>query len=198
MEEDTMGNKKYSETQLHAKELGIKNWHVKKDLTLQKEIAARKQDITGQVGSQPAMVPQVSYGQLLDILDTYSINNLASAFEALDNVSRSYYKNIIPVFDQLVNGYPAIGNDTDLDYLYAYINRAANARITRQLFNDFILSVAKIYSGKGWAVNMAENKLYMPNKPTFKLQWHIDLWNKQSKDKASVYRILAILAAPAE
>ena len=196
MEEDTMGNKKYSQTQLQAKELGIKNWHVKKDDTLQREIASRKEDITDQVGSQPAIVPQVSYGQLLDILDTYAINNLASAFEALDNVSRSYYKNIIPVFDQLVNGYPPMGNDTDLDYLYAYINRAANARITRQLFDDFILSVAKIYSGKGWGVNMGENRLYMPNKPTFRLQWHIDLWNKQSKDKASVYRILAILAAP--
>ena len=31
MEEDTMGNKKYSQTQLQAKELGIKNWHVKKE-----------------------------------------------------------------------------------------------------------------------------------------------------------------------
>lgn len=191
-----MGSNKYSQIQLQAKELGIKNWHVKKDKTLEKEIAARKDDITDQVGNQPAIVPQVSYGQLLDILDTYAINNLASAFEALDNVSRSYYKNMVPVFDGLVNGYPGMGTDTDLDYLYEYVNRAAGTRATRQLFNDFILSIAKIYTGKGWVVSLADNKLYMPAKPTFKLQWHIDLWNKQAKDKASVYRILAILAAP--
>lgn len=191
-----MGSKIYSPIQLQAKELGIKNWHVKKDKTLEKDITSRKDDITERVGNQPAIVPQVSYGQLLDILDAYAMNNLASAFEALDNVSRSYYKNIVPVFDQLVNGFPTLGTETDLDYLYAYVNRAANARITRQLFNDFIMSIAKIYTGKGWVVSLPDNKLYMPNKPTFKLQWHIDLWNKQAKDKASVYRILAILAAP--
>jgi hypothetical protein len=165
---------------------------------LQKELASRKDAITDQVGSQPAIVPHVSYGQLLDILDTYAINNLASAFEALDNVSRSYYKSVIPVFDKIVSGYPSLGAETDLDYLYEYINRGASSRITRKLFDDFILSVAQIYNGKGWVVSMPENKLYMPSKPTFKLQWHVDLWNKQSKDKASVYRILAILASPLE
>jgi hypothetical protein len=193
-----MGTKNYTPVQLQAKELGIKNWHVKKESTLLQEIDNRKEAVTDQVGSQPAIVPHVSYGQLLDILDTYAINNLASAFEALDNVSRSYYKNIIPVFDKIVSGYPSLGAETDLDYLYAYINRGSNTRITRKLFNDFIISIAQIYSGKGWVVNMTENKLYMPSKPTFKLQWHVDLWNKQSKDKASVYRILAILASPLE
>jgi hypothetical protein len=191
-----MGNKNYSALQIKAKELGIKNWHVKKDTTLTEEIENRKDDIVEKVGNKPATVPQVSYGQLLDILDEYAMNNLANAFEALDNISRTYYKGIIPVFDKMVQGYPGLNEETDLDFLYEVLNRGTDKTITRNLFNDFISSVVHIYNGKGWYLNMRTNKLHAPSKPTFKLDWHINLWTKQAKDKSSVYRILAILAAP--
>ena len=187
--------KEYTGTQLQAKELGIKNWHMKKEASLVKEIKQHQSALKQRAGKS-ADVPQVSYGQLLDILDTYAINNLTSAFEALDKLSKKYYRETVELFDRFLNSYPAPASEQDLDFLYALLNQGLKNRITIDQFYEFLIAVCSIYAGKGWAVNVPQNKLYMPQPPTFRLGWHIDLWSKQSKDRSAVYRILAILTSP--
>ena len=190
--------KNYEPIRLQAKELGIKNWHLKKVVNLEAEIEKIEDAMEQRDGASgdDSNVSRVSFGQLLDILDQYALNNLTDAFDSLDLVTRKYYSDLVESFDKNMHSHPPIGKEVDIGWMHNRTQASCNKHYSEESFRDFIDAVCKVYSGRGWYVDRGRDVLVMRDSPVFKLSWHVSLWEKSNSNRNVVYRLLSILSQP--
>jgi hypothetical protein len=188
-------SKVHEPIRLEAKELGIRNWHLKKFENLEKEIAEKKSSIEERNGgSADGNVSRVSFGQLLDVLDEYAMSSLTDAFDSLDLVSRKANAQLVETVDSIVWGHPSLPVNVKMDWLYTKVSMSCSKMYSEQVFVEFVQAVCKIYTGRGWYVDQENNMLIMTNKPVFRLAWHTSLWDKADSNRNTVYRLLAMLS----
>jgi hypothetical protein len=190
-------SKTYEQVRLQAKELGIKNWHTKKLERLEAEVSQMNEDMSSRSGGMPdGTVSKVSFGQLLDILDDYAMSSLTDAFDALDNISKASNGKAVQALDQIFNSRPHVPSEVSVDWMYERVLAVSGTMMSKAAFSKLLESVCKLYAGRGWYIDLNENILMKPNKPVFRLDWHVKLWQKSDSNRNTVYRMLAILSQP--
>jgi hypothetical protein len=190
-------SKTYEEIRLRAKEYGVRNWHTKKLDRLKTEVDKIEEGMGSRSGGSPdGTVSKVSFGQLMDVLDEYAMSTLTDAFDALDVISRPSSKNMIEALDTIFHSHPVLSHTVSMDWLYQRTCVVSKRRISNVAFSNAMEAVCKVYAGRGWYIDLNDNVLVKPNKPVFRLDWHVRLWQKSDSSRKEVYRMLAILSQP--
>ncbi len=176
-----MKENNYSPIRLRAKEARIRNWHNKNLDTLKVELG---EVAIGQYAEE--------LERTLDKLEQYAKHKMEPAMKALDILSDRYFAPLVKTFDYMVwVERPGLNEHIALYWIVKRIKFSCGNRFSEETIKKFLKAVCDLYSSYGWEIRDEPKVMVMSRKPSFNVEWHVDLWDRRGSDRPLVYRMLA-------
>lgn len=178
-------DEKENKWRYEAKDFGIRNWHTLNFDNLKAEVRKARRR------KPKSNIPNIGFGQLLDMLEAYAVEHLKDCFEALDTLSQPSNVKFIEFCDEFLLA-PNLADETLSETIYG-IWIKVDSLCSKERFESLLNAFCALYGAKGWHIR--DGKLIKGDKPAFKVQYHTDMWRSvdNSLNKQEQHVVFSLL-----